>query len=140
MNPAFRTIFAISAGVATGLILISLGQALSPYQPSGGIDYNNPVAYSEWIKSLPDAAFGILLVTYLIACLTGGFVTVWLSPPVSFPPSFATGFILLFYNIVTVLAFPNPPWMSYSSCIGCVAMALSGGWLAQWIKRTWFAS
>ncbi|MBV6439281.1 MAG: hypothetical protein EPGJADBJ_00920 [Saprospiraceae bacterium] len=134
MNPTVRAFLAVFAGVATGIILIIAGRALSPYQPAVGNDLSNLPAYTEWLRSLPDQAFGILLAIYLIACLAGGFVTVWMAPPLSFPPSFATGFILLLYNVATVLAFPNPAWMSVASCAGCIAFALLGGWLARRVK------
>lgn len=136
MSPALRTVLAVIAGVAVGVILIMAGEALSPYQPAAGVDYTNSGPYSEWLQSLPDRAFGIMLATFLTASFTGGFVTAWLTPPTSFPPAFATGFILLLYTVATVLAFPNPAWMSYSTCIGCVALALLGGWLAKWIKHS----
>ena len=134
MHPTIRAFLAVFAGVATGIVLINSGQAISPYQPPAGADLNDLTAYSEWLRNLPDKAFGILLAISLFACFVGGFVTVWIAPPLSFPPSFATGFILLLYNVATLLAFPNPAWMSVSTCVGCVAMALLGGWLARWIK------
>lgn len=135
MNPTVRAFLAVFAGVAAGIILINSGRALSPYQPAEGVDLGNLPAYTEWLRNLPDQAFGILLAIYLVACLAGGFATVWIAPPLSFPPSFATGFILLLYNVATVLAFPNPAWMSVGTCVGCVGFALLGGWLAKWMKR-----
>ena len=135
MDSGLRAFLAVCAGVMVGLILISIGHAISPYQPAEEIDYNNATAYADWFRSLPGEAFGIILVIFLIATFAGGFVTGWITPPVSFPPSFVTGFTLLFYNIVTVLAFPNPFWMSVSTCVGCVAMGLLGGWVAKRMKR-----
>lgn len=135
MDSGLRAFLAVCAGVTAGLILISIGHALSPYHPAGGIDYNNPSAYADWLRNLPGEAFGIMLAIFLIATFIGGFVTGWITPPVSFPPSFITGFTLLFYNIVTVLAFPNPFWMSVATCVGCVALALLGGWVAKRVKR-----
>lgn len=134
MDSGLKAFLAVCAGVSTGLILISIGHAFSPYQPVGGLDYSNPSAYTDWIRTLPDEGFGVMLVIFVIATFIGGFVTGWITPPMSFPPSFITGFTLLFYNIVTVLAFPNPAWMSYSTCIGCVGFALLGGWVAKKTK------
>ncbi|GAB4493386.1 MAG: hypothetical protein OHK0019_17260 [Saprospiraceae bacterium] len=134
MDPTVRGFLAVFAGIATGVLLINVGQAFSPYQPPAGAGFDNLTAYTDWLKTLPDTAFGILLAIYLTACLAGGFVTGWIAPPISFPPAFATGFVLLLYNVATVLAFPNPAWMSVSTCIGCVAMALLGGWLGKKVK------
>lgn len=135
MDPTIRAFLGVFAGVVTGIILINIGQAITPYQPPAGADFNDLNAYSEWLRGLPDEAFRVLLAVYLFACLAGGFVTVWIAPPLSFPPSFATGFLLLLYNVATVLAFPNPAWMSVSTCIGCVGFALVGGWVARWMKK-----
>lgn len=139
MDATLRAFLAVFAGIAAGVVVIKIGQAASPYQPPAGADFDNLTAYSDWLRSLPDAAFRILLAIYLGACLVGGFVTGWMAPPMSFPPFFATGFVLLLYSVATTLAFPNPVWMSVSACIGCVGFALLGGWLASWVKKSWFS-
>ncbi len=134
MNDTIRAFLSICAGVTIGLVLIKIGYVFSPWQPPAGMDYYDAAAYSAWLRTLPDTAFGFLLAVFAIACFAGGFLTNRLAPAMSFPPSFITGFTLLFYNIVTLLAFPNPFWMSVASCTGCVVFALLGGWVATRMK------
>lgn len=41
MDATIRAFLAVFAGIATGIILINVGQMVSPYQPAAGVDFNN---------------------------------------------------------------------------------------------------
>lgn len=136
MHPILRIFLAILAGVFTGSTVINLIQSYSPYQPPPGVTYTSgALPYLEWVRSLPDQAWLIILGSLLSGCLLGGFVTQKFSPKARFPPPLITGFALLFYQIVQYLAFANPLWMTFASCFGSIAFAWIGAWMARLIWR-----
>ncbi len=131
MNDSVRSVVSVVAGFALGLIVVTAGMAFSPHQPPEGVDYYNTVAYTQWIKGLPVDAFQVVLGVYLLASLTGGFVSGYIIPSRALWVGFCTGFAILFYGIVTFLAFPGPDWLTYTACVGCTALGLGGGWLGK---------
>lgn len=135
MPPIVRIILSIVAGVVAGSLMMNLIQHFSPYQPPPGVTYTQgTLPYLEWVRSLSDRAWMILLASMFAGSLTGGFVTEKFSPPARFPPPLITGFCILFYQIVQYLAFSNPLWVAVSACVGCMAFA----WVGAWIKRRGF--
>jgi uncharacterized protein YneF (UPF0154 family) len=132
LPPIARIILSILAGVIAGVVLINIIDTFSPWQPPPGADYTSGTPpYQQWVQSLPNSAFVLILVSLLAGSILGGFVTGKLSPRAKFPPQLVTGFTILFYVIVKYLAFPNPEWMSYSSVIGSMVFAWVGGWMAR---------
>ena len=101
MQPIVRIVLAILAGVFVGSTIMNIIQSYSPYQPPAGVTYTSgTLPYLEWVRSLTDHAWYIILGSLLLACLIGGFVTQIISPKAKFPPPLITVFALSFYQIV----------------------------------------
>lgn len=134
MHPTIRAILAILAGVFIGVALMNGIQSFSPFQPPSGVTYTSgDPPYLQWVRSLPDKAWMIILTSMLAGSLFGGFVTNKITPPANFPP-LITGFVVLFFGIVKYMAFASPAWVTYVSCVGCIVFGGIGGWLATRIK------
>lgn len=134
MHPAFRNIIAVVASVTVGVILMNTIQSFSPYQPPPGTNYTKgDLPYLLWVRSLTDSAWMIIIASMFAGSLIGGFLTNKITKPTNFPP-LVTGFVILFFGIVRYMAFASPAWATYVSCVGCLAVAWAGGWLAQRIK------
>lgn len=130
MNPVVRSILGTLIGIVVGVTLMNVIQGLSPYHPPPGVTYTSgDKAYSEWVRSMPDAAWSYILVSLLAGSFVSGFVTNKIAPPTNFPPLVA-GFVVLFFGIVQYMGFSNPAWVAYTSCVGCIFLAWAGGRLA----------
>lgn len=126
-----RVVIAIIISVYAGGILMNLILGFAPYQPPPGVTYSSgSQEYIDWIRGLPVRAWQTILGAMIAGSLLAGFLVNKLSPPANFPPSLIAGFCILFYGIVQYLAFYNPEWMTFASCIGCMAFGWLGGRIA----------
>jgi hypothetical protein len=126
----------LAVAVMAGVGVMQLGLWLSPFQPPAGAHYNLETAkYVAWIRSLPVLGWYYVLGALLAGAFISGAAAQVLVPAMAFPPSLIAGFVLLFYAIVQFLAFYNPEWMTFASCIGSMIAGRLGGWSASAIIR-----
>jgi hypothetical protein len=86
-------------------------------------------------NTLPVLGWYYVLGALLAGAFISGAAAQVLVPAMAFPPSLIAGFVLLFYAIVQFLAFYNPEWMTFASCIGSMIAGRLGGWSASAIIR-----
>lgn len=127
--PVLVAIGSVLAGVLIGGLVVAAVQALSPYKPPTDLSIYDTQKFSEWTASLPTAAYLYVLVSYLAGTLVGGFLTGYLNRRTPYKVSWLTGFILIVFAVGNFLAYTHPAWLTYSSCIGMMVMAIVGGWL-----------
>jgi hypothetical protein len=137
MPSYLRFILALVTGIATGILTMIAIQHFFPFEPPPGVDYASGKPFNAWVGSLSNHAMVLMLMSFLVASLAGGFITRLIAPaPAPYPLELIVGFVLLFYSIVSFQAAPTPAWMTYISCPGCMLFAWLGGWMA---RRLWMA-
>jgi hypothetical protein len=117
----------VPLGISAGVYLMSLVQSFSPFQPPAGVDYTSGGPMIKFMQTMPDKGHAYALLSFVLAGFVGGFVTNFMANKTKYRPAPITGFCLLFYAVVSYLAFPNPMWMSILSCAGIAVFAGIGG-------------
>jgi MFS family permease len=127
MNPKLRIILAVLAGLVVGSILIALVQLFSPYQPPADLDMNDKTKLAEWVKTLPLSAFFIVLLSYFLGSVAGGWLTNLIAAPAKYRPALVTGFGLFVAGVMNLLAIPHPTWFAIVSSLIYFIGAWAGG-------------
>lgn len=135
MPPYFRFILGLVAGIAAGVVTMIAMQHFFPFQVPAGVDYASGKPFNAWVGTLSNHALVLMLMSFLVGSLVGGFITRLVAPArAPYPLELIVGFVLLFYSIVSFQAAPTPAWMTYISCPGCMLFAWVGGWAG---RRLW---
>jgi zinc transporter ZupT len=131
MNPKYKSILAVAAGILTGAIVIFLIQLFSPHQPPKDLDINDKTQLRAWIDTLPLQAFIIVLLSYFLGSVAGGFITNFLANTSKYRPALVTGFGLFVVGVMNLVAIPHPIWFAVVSSLLYFFGAWIGGRLAS---------
>ncbi|MEO6039816.1 MAG: hypothetical protein ABIQ93_15485 [Saprospiraceae bacterium] len=132
LPPYLRFALALVMGVILGIFTMTTIQHFFPFAPPPGVDYASGKPFNAWVGSLSNHDHVLMLMSFLVASLVGGFVTRLIAPePAPFPLELIAGFVILFYSIVSYQAAPTPAWLTYLSCPGAMLFAWLGGWAAR---------
>jgi hypothetical protein len=112
MNPMVRSVVAITGGLVAAFVLIMLGQAAgSPFFPApAGTDTSDPDSMRRAMRSLPVAAFLVVLAAYALGSLVGGWVAARFAPKAPLAHALGVGAILTFAGVVNLTSLPHPAW------------------------------
>jgi predicted MFS family arabinose efflux permease len=124
-------LLSVPVGIYVGVFLMNLIQSFSPYQAPQGVDYTSGKPMIVWMEKMPDKGHAYALLSFVVGCFVAGFVSNYMARNSKYRPALITGFCLLFYAVVSYLAFPNPMWMSVMSCAGCAIFAGIGGMVVK---------
>ncbi len=136
MNPKLRVILAVVAGLVAGAIIIALIQMFSPYQPPADLDVNDKAKLAEWVKTLPLSAFFIVLLSYFLGAVLGGWLTNLIALPTRYRPALVTGFGLFVFGVMNLVAIPHPTWFAIVSSLMYFVGAWAGGRLIGGADKT----
>lgn len=127
MNPKFRALFAVLAGILAGGLAITLFEMASPHEPPAGMNVNDPAKLGEWVGTLPMSAFAILLLAYFLGSAVGAWVANRIAGPTQYRPALLVGFGLFVAGIINLIAIPHPWWFSIISSLIYFVGAWIGG-------------
>ena len=130
MNPRFKAVLAVVAGLVTGSLLILVLELLSSERPPDGIDITDKVAMKAWIDTLPMKAFVILLLVYFLGAIAAGYVANVVARSTKYRPALIAGAGLLVSGIMNLIDIPHPMWFAVVSSLLFLAGAWVGGRIA----------
>lgn len=124
-----RTLLGIVLGlVAAGLAIFgveSLGHWLHPIPAD--IDWQDRVAVTALIESLPTQALLIVLAAWAAGALVGGFVAGSVSALHKRGAALTVGFVVLVMVVINIAMIPHPMWMAAAGVLVPLPFAWLGG-------------
>lgn len=135
MNPKFKALLAILAGVLSGGIVIALIEMLSPHTPPPGTNVNDPEQLGAWIATLPLEAFVVLLLAYFLGSAVGGYVANRIAAKTPYRPALIVGVGLFVAGLMNLIAISHPLWFALLSSITYFVGAWIGGRVANRAKQ-----
>lgn len=133
MPPIVRSAGAVIAGAAAAIAIISGVQALSAslYPPPVGLDYNDAEAMRAWVASLPAGALLLVLASYLVGALAGGFVAARLAPAWPTRHAAVIAGLLTVASLMNLSALPHPAWFWVANLAIVAAVPMAGARLGE---------
>ena len=103
--------------VAGGIVAVveSLGHAVYPIPPE--LDMSDPVAFGNYVESLPFGAFLFVAGAWLMATLGGGLLACVIAREKPLVYSAIVGGFVLVATIANLIMIPHPLWFSISTLI-----------------------
>jgi len=128
-----RKILAIIVGVLAGIAVITLVQQVSTmmHPMPEGVTMDDMEAFKAWVSNLPTSAYLMVILSYILGSLIGGFVATLIAR-FKFWPALVVGGILMVMGILNAVAIPQPLWVSIVSVLSFVPAA----WLGARMVRT----
>lgn len=126
-----KMLFGVIAGVAGAVLVISLVQLFSNYlyPIPPGFDKTDPIVLAAFVSQLPITALLLVLASYVLGSLFGGFVATKVSKQYPLPAVVVSGFLTV-GAVLTLVTIPHPAWFSVLTAICFLPMALVGARLA----------
>ncbi len=127
-----RKILATLAGGGTTMVLMMAIQGLSIlFHPMPeGLDPSNREALADWVKTLPPTAFLMVLASYAVGCLAGGWVAARVAHGAKVP-SLVVGGLFTIAGFANLAAIPHPLWFAVVSSLTYLPSAWLGATLAR---------
>jgi len=128
IKPLIHNMVAAIAGTLAAGFAIAAVQSVNSrlYPPPAGLDWNNPAAVTAFFRTLPPAAFLVVLAAYAVGVTLGA----WLAGKLSatFPHRQTIIVTALFFaaSVMNLMNLPHPGWF-WAANLTLVPVA---GWLA----------
>lgn len=104
------TLLGLVVGSAFNMALVVLNAFVLFPMPEGS-DFNNPSQVAEWAKTLPTAAYLVVMVAHLGQAFLGGWVAARFAPAKPMIPALVVGSLSLLGGVLNMLQIPGPVWM-----------------------------
>lgn len=136
MPPFFRSLLAVVAGAVGAFGLISAVQVIgsSLYPLPAGMDPTNREAMSAYVATLPIGAFLMVLLSYALGGLGGGFVAAKLASTARFTHAGVIAILLIAAAVMNLMTFSHPVWFWVANILVLLLfprigarLAISGG-------------
>ncbi len=133
MSRLTRSVLAVLAGVMAALIVIMVVQQLSAmiYPPPAGFNPEEPGAFAALIATLPLGAFFMVLLSYLLGALVGGYLAARLAPSRRAVHAGMIAVALLVGTILNLVAAPHPLWFMAANLLLVVVVPFLAARLAE---------
>ncbi len=109
-----KYVLPVVVGAMSAMMLITLGEmwieTLYPLAP--GTDKYDVDSLAKGMKAMPDKAFMLLLVNYIVCSFLAGIVSTLLSKRISAKPATVVGIVLTLAGLYNILYLPHPVWFS----------------------------
>lgn len=112
MPPFIRSLLAVVVGAVIAFGLIAAVQLVSTrmYPMPAGLDPANREAMSNYIATLPVGAFLMVLLSYALGGLGGGFAAAKLAPKARFTHAGVIAILLIAASALNLMSFSHPVW------------------------------
>lgn len=121
-----RKLGAIVLGAIAGYLIVMSIEMLNLvlFKPPANMNFSDSAALRSWIESLPQTAFILILVAWLVGALVG----VWIATRVgrSPIPGIVVGLLLLGATISNFFRFPHPVWVMVAAVAGLLLIIWAG--------------
>lgn len=124
-----KRILPVIAGLLTGWVVIFGLEAVNHlvYPPPADLDFTNMEALTEFMETLPTAAFVLLLVSWMIGTFIAGIVGALVNREAWKNSTIIIGVILALGSIINMTLVPHPTWLIIVASIAYVPCAFAGG-------------
>ena len=127
-----RSILAVLAGLAVGLVLIALGEVptsvMYPLPP--GVNYTDSAAMGDYVANLPLQAFLILLAAHAFATFVAGFVAAWIATRAKTTHALVVGLFFPAAAVINLAMLPHPLWVGVAQILLYLPAAYAGSLVA----------
>lgn len=113
MPPVLRSVLAVLAGIAAGVIVVAVVDTLvfRLYPLPAGTDTSDPAALRDAVATMPLQAFVLLLAGWVLAALASSWVAARLATRRLVLHGAIGGGLLLAATLANLAAVPHPTWM-----------------------------
>lgn len=123
-------VLGLCCAVTVVIIVQSLGHKMWPIP--AGIDFRDPAAVAELVKSMPVGAMLWVALSYFAATLAGAYMALKVSrDPWTTWPAVAVEGVLLAFGVMNLMALPHPGWFWVVALASFPLGAFSAIWLAR---------
>jgi hypothetical protein len=131
MNPIFRLVLAVVAGVAVACMVIGLVDMVNSHFYPSSILHPTISEQADLIARSPVSEFLLVLTGYILSAFFGAYAAARIAPgPKKMVSALFVGFFLLLCGIFYFILIPQPIWFCISSGIAYFLFAYLGGKVA----------
>ena len=109
-----KSIIAVVLAVLLAGVVIAAVQLLNtqifPLPP--GVDFNDREAMSRAVSSMPTGGFVLLLLSYTLGALAGGWLAARMAPRRPLLHAMIVGVLLLAAGVMNFVSIPHPLWVT----------------------------
>ena len=121
-----RKLGGILLGAIVGYMLVSAIEMLNLmlFKPPAGLDFKDPAALKNYVTSLPETAFILVIVAWIV----GAFVGVLIATRVARwrVAGFIVGLLMIGATVSNIVRFPHPIWAIVIAMAGLLAAIWMG--------------
>src|ERR1700761_4905414 len=109
-----KYVLPVVIGAMAGMILITLGEMYieTIYPLQAGTDKYDADSLAKAMKLMPEKAFVMLLVNYMVCSFGAGIIATLVAKRESFRPALVVGIVLTLAGVYNVINLPHPVWFS----------------------------
>ncbi len=113
MGKVLRSIFALTAGLIVGAILVTCSEAINAqrYPPLPGMKLTDPAALPSYIKRLPNTAFVITLIGWAVGPFGGAWTAARLAGFAKLRHGMTVGVLFFLATLNNLMTLPYPIWV-----------------------------
>lgn len=136
-DPRVRNIVAVGAGVFIGVITLVMLQAVNGilFPPPPGTNPNDAESMRRAMDAMTSAAFGGLVLGYLVATTLGCYLAARLAASHPRWRARLVGLAFLAAGFMNFRAIPHPTWVVVACVAAFLVAPYLGGWLALRTRR-----
>jgi hypothetical protein len=127
-----RRIISVILGVITGIIIVSIGDAITHalHPVPQDVSHMDKQQLREYVAGIPGYILFVMFLFWLLSAFCAGFVTARVNRLVWRVPSAITGGILMLAAILNMIFIPHPIWMWIGAILFYVPLSWLGGYIA----------
>lgn len=123
-----KSIIAVVLAVLLAGVVIAVVQLVNtqifPLPP--GVDFNDREAMSRAVSSMPAGGFVLLLLSYTLGALAGGWLAARMAPRRPLLHAMIVGVLLLAAGVMNFVSIPHPLWVTVVGLLIFLPMAWLG--------------
>lgn len=109
-----KYVLPVVVGAMSGMVLITLGETyIETFYPlPAGTDKYDVNSLSQAMATMPDNAFGMLLVNYVVGSFLGGIIATLVGGREMVRPAVVVGIVLTLAGLYNLVYLPHPGWFA----------------------------
>jgi ABC-type Na+ efflux pump permease subunit len=132
-DPRIKALLAVLGGIVSGFIVIVIGEMLTSkfFTSPQGLNFEGKNAVTAHMQSASVSMYLSILLGYIIASFTAGYVTNFLSRNNKYKPAMLAGVALMIFGILNMMELWHPTWFWVVSLPVYLVFAFLGGKMAN---------
>jgi MFS family permease len=128
-DPRIKALLAVLGGIVSGFIVIVISEMLTSkfFTSPQGLNFDDKNAVTAHMQSASVSMFLSILLGYIIASFTAGYVTNFLSRNNKYKPAMLAGVALMIFGILNMMELWHPTWFWVVSIPAYLVFAFLGG-------------